>query len=339
MPDNSVVGKYFEHESFEPLFAKALATVSAEIGFVPEIELDRRTIYDASKVWRVRIKGEWQGKPAVLRLENIKLEREEEGIRGAFRAQLQQTANVRPPETYLHVAFDATRGYGYSLDEFVEGETLFDPAGDPAVAARAFALFYRELRTAVTTPFWPAPQEDAVALTVKQMQDNWLTLAEKQNAAWVASLRPALEPILTLLRTRLAGRELQFMHAHLAGKDVRQNNAGEYIVFANHMWSWRQPGYDLSFPTWGQWLARPESAWNSVGIQAVTTAWEHEVRTSLADLVSLDVWHLMLLNRIFGSVLLDVPAMGRKPGFSKEAVQPLVDALLEEAKRIQGLLV
>ena len=54
------------------------------------------------------------------------------------------------------------------------------------------------------------------------------------------------------------------------------------------------------------------------------------VRTSLSDLVSLDAWYLMLLNRIFGAVLLDISAMGQKEGSSKEQVQSLV-----EAERIQ----
>ena len=86
MPDNSVVRHYLEHHDFTPELTRALQIVSSEIGFLPEEELDRRTIYDASKVWRVRIKGTWNGAPAVLRLENIKLEQDEEGIRAAFRA-------------------------------------------------------------------------------------------------------------------------------------------------------------------------------------------------------------------------------------------------------------
>lgn len=337
MSDNSVVGTYFEHLNFEPVLVEALATVSVAVGFVPDVELDRRTIYDADKVWRVRVKGKWQGREAVLRLENIKLEREEESIRIAFRAQLPPGAKVRPPETYLSEPFDPARGYGYSLDEFVDGEPLFDPSGDPVRAAHAFAVFYRELCTSVTAPFWSPPGGDAVALTIKQMRETWLPLAAKQDAVWVDRIRPVVEPLLDHIVSRLVGRELVFMHAHLAGTDVRKNKTGEYIVFANHMWSWRQSGYDLAFPAWGQWLARPQAEWRAREIQRVTEAWEHEIKTSLSDLVSLDAWHLMLLNRVFGSILLDVPAMGRKAGSNKEAVQPLIDALLLEAERLQAL--
>lgn len=338
MSDNSVVRHYLEHVGFSPELNQALQAVSAEIGFTPIEELDRRTIYDANKVWRVRIKGEWQGKPAVLRLENIKLERDEESIREAFRASLPQGSHVRPPWTYLHAPYDEKKGYGYSLDEFVEGAFLFDPAGDPRVAAKAFVAFYREFRAAVASPFWPAPVQDAAALTVAQMRDNWLTLARQKDPDWVARFAPILEPWIDLLAQKLQARELVFMHAHLAGTDIRINKAGEYIVFADHMWSWRQPSYDVAFPTWGQWLARPRAERSSLGIQAVTDAWEKEIIASLCDVISIDAWHLMLLNRIFGSILLDIPSIGRKEGESQETIEPLIEALLAEGKRIQQLI-
>lgn len=338
MSDNSVVSRYLEHRDFSDGLKRALQEVSAEIGFTPTAELDRRTIYDANKVWRVRIQGEWQGKPAVLRLENIKLERDEESIREDFRARLPKGSRVRPPHTYLHDPYDEKKGYGYSLDELVEGESLFDPAGDPRIAAKAFTVFYRDLRAAVTSPFWPMPALDAVELTVAQMRDNWLKLAREKDPTWVARFDPVLERWITLLTEKLRGRELVFMHAHLAGTDVRVNKAGECIVFANHLWSWRQPSYDLAFPTWGQWLARPHTERTVVGIQAVTDAWQKEIATSLGDVISLDSWHLMLLNRIFGALLLDVPAIGRKEGESRETIEPLVEALLEEGKRIEKLI-
>lgn len=338
MPDNSVVRHYLEHHDFTPELTRALQIVSSEIGFLPEEELDRRTIYDASKVWRVRIKGTWNGAPAVLRLENIKLEQDEEGIRAAFRAQLPPQAGIRPPKTYLHAAFDEAKGYGYSLDELVEGDILFDPAIDPATAAKKFTTFYRALRTAVSTSFWPAPSLDAATFTIKQMRESWLRVANEKDPEWVTRYAPHIEPLIDLIATHLAQQPLVFMHAHLAGTDVRVNRAGEYIVFANHLWSFRQPGYDLSFPTWGQWLALQKGERTTAGVQNVTRAWEEEIATSLSDLVSIDEWRLMLLNRIFGAILLDIPAIARKPGESEQTVQPLVDALLQEAERIKGMI-
>lgn len=338
MSDNSVVSHYLEHRDFSDGLKRALQEVSAELGFTPTAELDRRTIYDANKVWRVRIQGEWQRKPAVLRLENIKLERDEESIRAAFRASLPMGSRVRPPYTYAHATYDEKKGYGYSLDELAEGTFLFDPAGDPRVSAKAFAGFYRDLRTAVTSPFWPRPTQDAAAFTISQMRENWLKVAREKDPACVDRFTLVLEPWIDLLTEKLQDRELVFMHAHLAGTDVRVNKAGEYIVFANHMWSWRQPSYDLAFPTWGQWLARPHAERSTAGIEAVTSAWEKEIVTSLGDLVSLDAWHLMLLNRIFGAILLDIPAIGRKEGESLQTIEPLIQALLEEGKRIERLI-
>lgn len=304
--------------------------VSFETGFAAEGEVQRRFIYDPDKTWRVRIRGTFDGKPALLRIENLKLEIDEEAIREKFRAQA-PSAKVRPPHTYRSASFDDAKGYAWSLDEDVGGEILFDSEGSAADAVAAFVPFYRAYREAVREPFWPAPEGDAKAFTAKQL-DTWTDIARSQDAERVERLKSVTARLRDAMLSRLEEQPLVFQHAHLSGRDVRIADDGPYVVFANHFWSWRQPGYDVSFPCWGQWLALPDERRTAEAVKEITETWLGAVGQNLADVVSAEDVRTMLLNRLYGSLLLDVPA--QRYHHPPESVAALEAACIAEAERL-----
>src|SRR5260221_14705688 len=154
--DNRIIEKYFETEGIDSRLAGILGEIASETGFEAEKEIQRRFIYDPMKTWRVRIKGVFEGKPAILQLDTLKLETDEEDIRKLFREQA-TGSRVRPPHVYRHQAFDEEKSYAYSIEKDVTAmPILFDPAGDPSAAVAAFIPMYRELRQVVTKPFWPS---------------------------------------------------------------------------------------------------------------------------------------------------------------------------------------
>lgn len=353
MQDNNVLSHYDEHHNFtDAQIARAVAEISERTGFVAQGEIHRRTLYDADKTWRIRFAGTWMGLPAILRLENLKLETDEEAMRQAFR--LQANDLVRPPKTRAFALFDPEKGYGWSLDECVDGTPLFASTEDPTAAARAFHVFYDALRLTVRTAFTQPPMNPdgsemlADEFTRTQIA-KWRALAEHRDPEVLTRHATLLERIEAVMLRRYRYRALQFMHAHLSGSDVRVVPTGEYVVFANHFWSWRQPGYDLAFAIWGQWMALPVARRTSWGIQAITKAWMSACSSMMVDDAddlddpgsspgATNVWLnredvcVMLLNRCYGSLILDIPAkLGHEPPAS---VAALGSAVVAEAERL-----
>lgn len=332
MTDNRIPAKWSTQQDFSPHLGRVVAEITAETGFVAEGEVQRRMIYDPDKTWRVRFSGTYQGKPALLRVENLKLERDEEAIREAFRHQA-RGSRVRPPRTYFSKPFDESKGYAFSIDEQVNGNILFDPAGEAITAVQKFIPFYRELRRAVTEPFWPNATGDVHSYSAQQA-DAWLKLAQEKNPAHTKTVLPMVRRLREAMLASLPEQPLRFMHAHLSGWDVRVDEEGDYVVFANHFWSWRQSGYDVAFPLWGQWMALPVDHRSAHDVQAVTETWLDAVRRELDGLVSFAELRPLLFNRLYGSLLLDIPAKKSHEAETPASVQALEDACLAESERL-----
>ncbi|HWR00142.1 MAG TPA: hypothetical protein VN397_04845 [Candidatus Methylomirabilis sp.] len=329
---NRIVEKFATHQDFAPWANRAIEDVARATGFVPDGEVQRRFIYDPSKTWRVRVRGTLEGRPALLRIENLKLEIDEETIRASFRRQA-EGSRVRPPITYATRPFDDGKGYAWSIDEYADGRMLFDSVGVSNAAARAFMPFYRAYREAVREPFWPAPEGDITAFCAQQF-DGWLTVARERDASVVQRHAPLLERLRERVLGGVRGLPPRFMHAHLTGADVRVAPDGTYVVFANHFWSWRQPGYDVAFPLWGQWMALPERRRTPSAVRDITETWLAAVRGELSDVVSADDVTTMLFNRLFGSLILDIPAQRHRE--SEASVAALEATCIAEAERLLG---
>lgn len=333
MQDNQTVAKFAEQKDLGACLQDIANQIAETTGFILDGgEVQRRTLYDPNKTWRVRLSGTYQEKPALLRIENLKLEQDEETIRQAFRQQA-MGSRVRPPVTYTTRPFDDEKGYAYSIDEAVGGEVLFDQTGSPVEAAKAFSVFYRLLRSAVSQPFWENEQGDVKTFSTQQA-DTWRSIAEKKDPEHTKHIWPLVERLREVMLNDLTDHAMRFQHPHLAGSDVRRNAAGEYVVFANHFWSWRQPGYDVTFPLWHQWMSLPVGRRTPEAIQEITETWLHMIRTDLADLVDIADVRPMLFNRLYGSLLLDIPAKIHGEGETKETVQALEDACKAEAERL-----
>lgn len=332
MTDNAIIQKYSSQEDLSPKLSVITDEICRETGFVLGEELHRRFIYEKEKTWRVKYAGEYQGKPAVLLILGMKLEEDEEAIRQAFRAQA-EGSRVRPPHTFFHRAFDDSKGYGFTIEERVNGPMLYAPDEDPFKAAATFVVFYRELRKAVLKPFWPNEQGDARTFSMDQL-DGWMKLAEQKEPGSTARYQNTLDRLRGAISKGMDGKELRFIHPHLCGPDVRLGSEGAYVVFVNHFWSWRQPSYDLAFPIWHQWMHLPVGKRTAANVQRITDAWLNAVKKELPDLVDLACLRVMLLNRVFGSLILDLPAKANLTPESPETVNPMFEALIAEGERL-----
>lgn len=328
---NLILEKYTTHADFSPeRIASALEVITNETGFLPKKEIHRRLLFQPQKTWRVCIAGTYAGKPAVLRIENMHLEVDEEYIRRSFRAQGTE-GKVRPPQTYLSAPFDPAIGFAWSIDEMVNAPPLFQIEADPKRAARRFAAFYRKLRETVTKPFWTEGAGPAAPFCVEQFK-TWKYLAEQRNPEAITRNREVLIRLGKAVRDGMAERNLRFMHPHMAPQDVRALEDGTYVVFANHAWSWRQPGHDVAFPIWVQWMSLPPQRRMLSEMVHVTESWRSIIRRWLPDLVTARDVRVMLLSRLYGSLMLDLPA--RRAHESRDAAEAHERAFLHEADRL-----
>lgn len=319
----------------------AIEVIATSIGFeLPDdAQVARRFQYDPTNTWRFRFNGTYQNQPASLVVDFVKLEGDEQAWREAFAKQAEENATTaRPARTLLSSPFEAARGFGYAVMESSEdAEPLFLPEStDPAKAARYFAVFYRELRDSVTEPFTPEPTESVRAFSERQLE-TWQQRSAELYPEWNEGVSLLTARLKTASLNALQEKPLRFMHAHLNGRDVRvRNQAGEkeYLVYANHFWSWRQEAYDFSFPLWCQWMAAPKDKRTPIYLQQITEAWRELAKKELSDLIDLKDLESMLLNRLYGSLLLDIPARLNHEDETPESVETLKSAFIAEAERI-----
>ena len=336
--ENLILQKYSALRGFtQDAVDRALKEICEETGFVPVQETLRRYIFDPSKTWRVHFRGWWGGPPVSLCIENMPHETDEEDIRQAFRKQARALGvrSVRPPRTFLHHPFDEARGYAWTLCEEMSDRLLFVPDRESAgLASQSFADFYRALRRSVKMPFWPCEHADASSFSQTQLEE-WKKLSLERHPDHAARVMPIVDRLAGPYLAARKHRTLKFMHAHLTGTDVRIGPAGEYIVYANLFWKWRQPGYDVTFPMWGQWLALPDDKRTPETVRSITETWIEMIRGELHDLVDAEDVLFMVMNRLIGALLLDVQA--QRVNRSEPAVIALEAALITEAKRILAI--
>lgn len=326
--ENQIVSKYFDHPDFSPHVDATVKQICRNYGFDPTETVHKRYIYNPDKLWRVRLRGVWQKLPAMLRIENMRLETDEELIREAFRKQC-KGSNVRPPITYVSMPYDKSKGYAFSIEEYVDGSPLFNPA-EAAETAWSFVPFYRELRRAVTKPFWPCPEMDARDYSIQKMAD-WHRIAAKKFPERTNRLDKVLSRLMAHSIDLIDHEPLSFQHSHLTGADVRENEKGEWVVFANHFWRWGQPGYDVAFPMWSMWLSLSPKHRAASDVRHITDLWLTMIRDEFHDLVSPDALVAMVLNRLYGALLVDVPAkMETEP---LDEVESLERSLIAESER------
>lgn len=329
-------------EDGRPTLAHALAEVSAKTGFLPSNPENTqvRFAYQADKTWRQRVFGIYQGRPASLRLDSHRLPVEEETMRDKFRQQsgLGKIFHVRPPHTLAWQPFDPVKGYGWSIDEPGGEEVLFASGQPAAQAAAAFLACWRELWMAVREPFWYPDIVLANELSAGQ-SSSWRETSHKLGHDAALRHGGLLMRLEQAVQGRQAGKKTRFQHAHLAGSDVRLKQDGngqkEWVVFANHFWSWRQPGYDVAFAIWQQWMSLPLDGSGPQPVQHITQAWLEALSKNVGALVSVEDVISMLLNRCIGSLLLDLPEKRKREPVA------LVDAreqeLCAEALRLLSL--
>lgn len=233
---NKITEKYFTQKDFSKREKEVLAAVTKKTGFVVEREIFRGCIYDANKVGSLIYRGTWQGKLAALKLQGLKPEVDEGDIIKCFKTQ-SQSKLVRVPELYIHSAWEAERGYGYLITEYVEAPKIFEMPFANLEQMRDFARFYQEYRVSVLTRPWIKPETlDSLAFTVQRV-DHWRKIYESKKRLKIEDYAPYLIRYYPFAVKHLPGIPMVFCHGHLTANDIYKLTDDSFVVLSNLFWS------------------------------------------------------------------------------------------------------
>lgn len=307
---NKIVENYFEQGDFSHQAARALQEIAAETGFLMQGELERRHIYDRSKIRSISYSGTLDGKPAVLILQGIKLEDQEGDMLRAFHAQ-NSSSFVRVPFLYADRAWDDARGYSYVIVEAVNGRPIFQrPFAAPADML-AFAKFYNEYRTHSIARPWVKPEPITTLDFVKRRVNTWRSISESKGRLTPSDYLERVELFQSIAQRRLANVNMIFSHGHLTSNDILTANDGTFVMLANEFWTYRPQWYDLSFNLWSCFLSIRDTAYTPQELLSYFDEWMcvlANMPIAQADAQFASNMRMMMLERTIGAILTDIGA-------------------------------
>ncbi|MFO0704544.1 MAG: hypothetical protein U0517_01025 [Candidatus Andersenbacteria bacterium] len=243
-----VIENFFTPGDFAQREKEVLKKVLGKTGFVVKRELFRGVIFDTHKLGSVILLGTWQSKPAVLKLQGLKIGVDEVEMFRQFSRQ-NKNPRVRVPRLYAHEPWEPERGYGYHIMEYIDAAPILKMPWPSKAELTRFAQFYEEYRTSIRKPWVAKPSGDVVAFGTERLE-RWRTIRESKEGNDPKEYAGQLEHFTRLAKKAYRAIELVFCHGHLTANDVYP--VGEqFVLMSNIYWTWRPPLYDAVFAIWG----------------------------------------------------------------------------------------
>lgn len=246
---NQITEKYFNTLNTLPRNI-IISNVLNKTKFEPQKEIFRGRIYDKDKVGSIILKGLWQNKPAVLKIQILKLEFDEYYLLKKFRKQ-NKSKIIRSLKVYKHQKWNSDDGYGYLIMEFADGKPIYEyPMAKPS-EIKEYCQFYEELKTkSITNPFFPPSEiEKSSLIFTIQRVSHWTNIAYSKNTL-TDFKKKKLEEFYNIAIKHLPSIKMQFQHGHLSYSDIIKTNDKKYALMSNLFWSYRPEYYDSAFHLW-----------------------------------------------------------------------------------------
>lgn len=244
------VSTWMSHGFDEAAAARAVDLAVNQTGFVM---VGNRSVlskwWNSSGVGAVSVRGMFEGKPALLKVQLVKPTTRESVMMECFASAFRGTG-IRPP--YVYVTIPA--------NEFMDGEAMVmeDVAQFRLVSSSSFSQdsigrfidSYWRYRAGLSgiVPWVEAPLGDAATRITSSFarfrairrrlypEGNWITQKDED----------LLDYGISTLEHVYAGVPLVFMHGHFSTRDVYAVK-DELVLLSNLYWTWRPPLYDLVF--------------------------------------------------------------------------------------------
>ncbi|MFA6429398.1 MAG: hypothetical protein WCV84_02760 [Patescibacteria group bacterium] len=311
MTNGNIGTRYFDvTDAFARRVPEIIQIVCSNTGFIVRQELFRGQVYDADKVGSVLLQGVFGDRPAVLKIQGLRLDEEEvDGMR-AFMAQ-NTSEWIRIPEIYAHEPRQEEWGYGYTIMECIDGVPLFDRSCPSSKDRETFARFYQEYRTKAITKPWIVPPQESTKEFVLFRVEKWRALCAHKGYLAPEQYEPFVARFCEIVGQVGQTVPLVFCHGHLTSTDIVRDAQGQCVLFSNLFWSYRPQWYDLAFNVWSVWMSMPEGEVSPVRAKQILEEWRATYRTipvTQTDASYERTLDFVLLERVMGAILADIGA-------------------------------
>lgn len=308
---NDVAGQYFSFTSpFTPDRSdRILEQIVAKTGFQTGELVFEGKLYDDTKIATRIFRGIYQNKPAMLKIQGIRLDIPEEILIEKFNAQ-NQSKIIRLPHLYLVEPFDIEKGYGCIIMEEVQAPKFYAKALALENDRDEFARLYEDYRTkAITTPLFEQTEGDTDTLRhIESRIEKWISISAEKGFLQ-DELVERVNHMQLLIHQEAPALKMVFMHGHLERNSILRIAEQEYVLLSNTFWSYRPEWYDTTFHLWEgikglrNVSVSPEMVWHYV------TDWLRTYQS--LELLQTDPdfkrkYYFMLLERCIGALLLDI---------------------------------
>lgn len=224
-----------------------LQEVSSELGFQPTKLLLRSSWWGSKEIGAFHYKGQFEGKPAVLKVQGVKPEASEAYMISSFE-KTNKSRVIRPPYLYASRPWDDTKRYEALVLEDVGDTRVVNLPATKREIDRFFDL-YKEYRANCRQEPWLETPLQSKLEKAKNNFRQWKEASHKIYPNHPLRQKEDTELIdkaVEVLVKGYEGIELEFQHAHFGDGDLYQ--VGDQVVLLSNLyWSWRAPFYDTIF--------------------------------------------------------------------------------------------
>lgn len=217
-------------------------------GFVPNKLLSTRSWWNESTgVGAFHLKGKFEGKSSVLKVQGVKPQTSEVFMIESFKKQ-SESKIVRPPIIYANFPWDDKKGYEAFIIEDVGNNLVVSlPTNDTDL--ESFFKYFIEYRSKCRNKPWLEKPDIQVDEFIKSRFDQWIKTSQKvfpnhplRESGDEKLIRKAVE----ILSKNKKWLTFDFVHGHFSARDLFKVD-NQIVLLSNLYWSWRTPYYDLVF--------------------------------------------------------------------------------------------
>jgi hypothetical protein len=248
---NEIAGKLLSNPDLADRELEVLNHAANKLDFKPKEIIGRSHWWGSTEYGAFHCLGEFQGQPAVLKIQGVKPETSEIYMLEQFAAN-NQSSLLRPPLLYASLPWNDELKYEALILENVEARQIVNLPTNPPEIKRFFDAFREYREKCRSNPWITKPQANAgqgIQLAFNRWREISLRLYA-DHPLRAQGDQELIQQAVDLLITNYSGVELEFVHAHLADKDLLQVG-NQIVVISNLYWSGAHPFTMLYLDTIG----------------------------------------------------------------------------------------
>lgn len=228
-----------------------LQEVSKDSGFVSDAIISESKWWNSSEVGAKHYSGIIDGKPAVLKLQLVKIDSSEVEIIENYHKH-NKSRHIRAPYIYYHKAWDEDKNYEAIIMEKIDRIPVVNYPSNLKETER-FHFYFQEYKvnTDISKPWIEKPTYQDVDDTIIKKFSKWKDMRKKvvknPNVLTEEDDELIQKAVLKIASVYRNGVGLEFVHGHFGPQDLSSTGKDTAVVFSNLYWSWRYPYYDLVF--------------------------------------------------------------------------------------------